>query len=121
MLGVVTRPDPGLREMLESAAAGEMEAFVRMKPAPDPRRPGFPANREQCREISSFPAICGKNAPKSPAIRAGSSKIPYAIEQGINSAEQGIKVPCSAENRDIARLTCSLLDAAEKTTAPPLS
>ena len=30
---------PGLRELLESAAAGEMEAFVRMKPAPDPRRP----------------------------------------------------------------------------------
>jgi hypothetical protein len=32
------------------------------------------------------------------------TKIPYAREQGIFSAEQGIKVPCSAENRDISAL-----------------
>ena len=31
-------------------------------------------------------------------------KIPYASEQGIFSAEQGIKVPCSEKNRDISRL-----------------
>jgi hypothetical protein len=33
-------------------------------------------------------------------IRIGFAKIPYAGEQGLFSAEQGIKVPCSAENRD---------------------
>jgi hypothetical protein len=33
-------------------------------------------------------------------IRGGSTKIPYASEQGIFSAEQGIKVPCSCKNRD---------------------
>jgi hypothetical protein len=37
-------------------------------------------------------------------IRGGSGKLPYAAEQGMNSAEPGIKVPCSAENRDNARL-----------------
>ena len=38
-------------------------------------------------------------------------KIPYAREQGIFSAEQGIKVPCSEKNRDISRLMRRLLDA----------
>jgi hypothetical protein len=37
-------------------------------------------------------------------IRGGSIKIPYASEQGIFSVDQGIKVPCSAENRDKSRL-----------------
>ena len=54
--------------------------------------------------ISRISAIRGKTVPKSPMIRGGSRKIPYAAEQGINSAHQGIKVPCSAENRDISRL-----------------
>jgi len=44
-------------------------------------------------------------------ILGGSTKIPYASGQGIFLAEQGIKVPCSAENKDIARLTRRLLDA----------
>jgi len=38
-------------------------------------------------------------------------KIPYAGEQGIFSAEQGIKVPCSAKNRDVPRPMRRLLDA----------
>jgi len=33
-------------------------------------------------------------------ILGGSRYTPYAGEQGINSAHQGIKVPCSAENRE---------------------
>jgi hypothetical protein len=37
--------------------------------------------------------------------------IPYAGEQGIFSAYQGIKVPCSAEHRDISRLMRRLLGA----------
>jgi len=74
----------------------------------DPRKPGraradFPGNREQNSEISSFLTKFGKTAPKSPMILGCSKKIPYASEQGIFSAEQGIKVPCSAENREISR------------------
>ena len=49
--------------------------------------------------------------PKSPTILGSSTKIPYASEQGIFLAEQGIKVPCSAKNREISRLTRHLLDA----------
>jgi hypothetical protein len=63
----------------------------------------FPASREKCGEFIAFRPIRRKNVLKSPTIRGGSGKIPYAPEQGINSAELGIKVPCSAENRDIAR------------------
>jgi hypothetical protein len=63
----------------------------------------FPANREKCSEFRLFPPIEGKTVAKSPTSLGGSGKIPYAGEQGINSAYQGIKVPCSAENRDIAR------------------
>jgi hypothetical protein len=44
-------------------------------------------------------------------ILGDSTKIPYASEQGTFSAEQGINVPCSAENRDIWRLTRRLPDA----------
>jgi len=61
----------------------------------------FPANREKNWEIRSFWPIFGKTVAKSPTIQGGSRKIPYAREQGIFSAEQGIKVPCSAENREI--------------------
>ena len=53
--------------------------------------------------ISRIPADSGKTVPKSAAIRGGSGQIPYAGEQGTNSADQGMKVPCSAENRDISR------------------
>jgi hypothetical protein len=49
-------------------------------------------------------------------IRGASTKIPHAREQGIFSAEQGIKVPCSAENRDTSRLTGRLPDANEPQT-----
>ena len=44
--------------------------------------------------------IRGQTVSNSPMIPGGSSNIPYAAEQGINSPYQGIKVPCSAENRD---------------------
>jgi len=64
----------------------------------------FPADREKSSEFLSFGPIPGEAVPKGPTIRSRSAKIPYAAEQGINSAEQGIKVPCSAENRDISRL-----------------
>jgi hypothetical protein len=65
----------------------------------------IPGNREKCRETGSLPANFGKTGSKSPAIPGDSTKIPYTSEQGIFSAEQGIKVPCSAENRDMPRLT----------------
>jgi hypothetical protein len=64
----------------------------------------FPANREKYREFPAFRPIRGNTGPKNPTIGGGSSKIPYAGDQGIKSAHQGIKVPCSAENRDISRL-----------------
>jgi len=54
--------------------------------------------------ISHAPTDSGKPSQKIPAIRGGSSNIPYAAEQGMNSAHQGVKVPCSAENRDFSRL-----------------
>src|SRR5208337_2317910 len=82
-------------------------------PAPDPqgsqrlrRRCGaeFPANREKSSEFRPFRPIFGKSVSESPTIPSGSEKIPYAGEQGIKSAHHRIKVPCSAENRDIARL-----------------
>src|SRR5208283_4046551 len=78
-------------------------------PLPDPRKPAerdhdFLAYREKYRDISSFPANFGKAVPKSPMILGGSSKIPYAGEQRNFSAEQGINVPCSAENTEISRL-----------------
>src|SRR5208337_599290 len=50
-------------------------------------------------------------APKSPMILGGSGKIPYRSEQGVYFAQQGIKVPCSAENRDNSRLMRRLFDA----------
>jgi len=62
--------------------------------------------------ISRISVDSGKTVPKSPTIRGGSGTIPYAGEQGINSPYQGIKVPSSAENRDIARLTRRLFGAA---------
>ena len=77
---------------------------------PGPRARSFPANRVKCRYFLPFWPIFGKAVLKSPTIRAGSTKIPYAVEQGINSDEQGIKVPCSAENRDAARLILRLFD-----------
>jgi len=76
-----------------------------------PRAAQFPANREKSSEFLSFRSIRGKTVPKSPTIRGDSRKIPYAGEQGTNSAEQEIKVPCSAENRDISRLMRRLFDA----------
>jgi hypothetical protein len=45
-------------------------------------------------------------------IPADSTKIPYAAEQGIFLAEQGIQIPCSAQSRDISRLTRRLSAAA---------
>src|SRR5208283_2607038 len=64
----------------------------------------FPAKRETCSEFLVFRPIRGKTVRKSRTILGSSGKIPYPAEQGINFAEQGIKVPCSVENRDIARL-----------------
>jgi hypothetical protein len=55
------------------------------------------------RERLALRPIFGKAVSKSAAIPGCSSNIPYGAEQGILLAEQGIKVPCSAENRDISR------------------
>jgi len=71
----------------------------------------FPANREKGRELLEFWPIGEEMAPKSPMILGGSGKITYASEQGICFAEQGIKVPCSAVNRDIVRLIRRLFEA----------
>ena len=60
--------------------------------------------------ISRVSADSRKTVPKRPMIRGVSRRIPYTAEQGINSAHQGIKVPCSVENRDISRLTRSRSD-----------
>ncbi len=79
---------------------------IRARCSPDG---AFPGSREKCRERLSFRPIWGKAAPKSARIRSSSGKIPYAAEQGTNSAHQGIKVPCSIENRDIAPLTRRLI------------
>jgi hypothetical protein len=43
-----------------------------------------------------------------------SGEIPYAGEQGHYSAVQGIKVPCSAECKDISRLKPLIHFAARK-------
>jgi hypothetical protein len=53
----------------------------------------FPGNREKDREISPFSAIFGKTVSKSPTIRGRSSKIPYAVEQGIFSPSRESKFP----------------------------
>ena len=52
---------------------------------------------------SRFSADSGKIVAKSRTILGVSIKVPYPAEQGINSARQGIKVPCSVENRDNSR------------------
>ena len=53
--------------------------------------------------ISRISADLGRTVSKSQAIRGGSGKIPYAPKQGMNSAQQGNKVPCSGESRDNSR------------------
>jgi hypothetical protein len=82
------------------------------------RRTEFPANREKYSEFPVFRPIRRKAVPKSPAIRGASGKIPYAGEQGDYFAEQGIQVPCSAENRDIARLMRRPFDALRAQARP---
>src|SRR5208337_4297116 len=75
-----------------------------------PSRP-IPCFQRILQGIHPIPADSGKTVPKSPTIQGGSRKIPYASEQGDFFAEQGIEVPCWAENRDISRLMRRLFDA----------
>jgi hypothetical protein len=63
----------------------------------------FPAIREKYRELLALRSIFGNCVSKSASIPSISSKFPAGAEQGIFSAEQGIKVPCSRESRDISR------------------
>jgi hypothetical protein len=62
----------------------------------------FPAYREKCSEILAFRPIFGKSALKESIVSVISIIIPYPAEQGIFWPEQGIQIPCSAENRDIS-------------------
>jgi hypothetical protein len=54
--------------------------------------PKFPANREINREFRRICPLCEVLKANTRAISKAFSKIPYAPEQGIISAEQGILV-----------------------------
>jgi hypothetical protein len=94
-----------VRRRGRSQAFEHAERGLRRSESRGPRTEEFPGKREICIELIAFRPILGKTGQKSPMIRAGSAKIPYSTEQGIFSAEQGIQIPCSAESRDISRLT----------------
>jgi hypothetical protein len=61
--------------------------------------------------VRSFSANFGKTVAKSATISADSGNIPYASEQRHCLADQGIEVPCSADNRDNSRLMRRLFGA----------
>ncbi|MGA9456690.1 MAG: hypothetical protein WBV43_14615 [Pseudolabrys sp.] len=54
--------------------------------------PEFPANREKNREFRQIRPLCEILKADTRANSKVSSEIPYATEQGIISAEQGILV-----------------------------
>jgi hypothetical protein len=60
---------------------------VAVKPVSTPK---FPANREINREFCQIDPLCAISKADTQVNSKTCSKIPYATEQGINSAEQGI-------------------------------
>jgi hypothetical protein len=57
---------------------------------PGSRRVEFPGSREKSREFLGFNRSLRKSVSKTCVIPGICALIPYAIEQGINSREQGI-------------------------------
>jgi len=68
-------------------------------------------NTQKRSEVRSFSANFGKTVAKSPRISGDYGKIPYPAEQGHYLADQGTRVRCSADVRDISRLMRRLLGA----------
>jgi hypothetical protein len=63
-----------------------------------------PCRREKNREYLVFRPFRGETVRQSPMIPGESRQIPYAAEQGLISAEQGIEIPCSGKCRDNSRV-----------------
>jgi hypothetical protein len=97
---------------------GSLAACRRMN-SPVSRRAEFPGRREKSREFLGFSRSLRKSVSKTCAILGICELFPYAIEQGINSREQGINSAFWTGAGNLPRNRSARPDAYQAIRLPP--